>query len=517
MRENLVVLPYTRVRFKWIAVGILLLCATLLMLASQPAFAQQNDPQSACRRASTAPSAPEAPARIVRYVDGSATGSNDGTSWANAYTDLQTALANSVSGTDLWIAAGTYAPHATDRSVSFMLKNGVSLYGGFPRGGGDGTFADRFPAGNLTVLSGNVGDVSTETDNSYHVVYALDINLPVVLDGIIVAEGYADQGWPNNVGSGLFLENSLVLLRNCLVQGNYGKDGTPALRAQNGGYLIIENCRFFGNSSNGQGSALILSNTAVSIQRSQFKNNSATGSIGPVWVQNSTFSIFNTVIANNSNNQLGGGAVYLDGASGGSMRHLTISGHTIAAVSVGSESNTWITNSILWGNGSPEIEGTVNMVDSSIVQGGYPGGTNISSDSPEFLSSSDLRLGSSSPAKDNANPSACMLEDIQGYPAPTAMGATWPYEMYTQSSICEAPNVSISDNDPAGKDLSLDLPGTGTHPRRGRPHPSHPPLRGGFGSLPHPAGQRAEPDHPQPSCQRCRGRWQWGRCGCVLA
>ena len=151
MRENLVVLPYTRVRFKWIAVGILLLFpATLLMLASQPAFAQQNDPLIRLQTASTAPSAPEAPARIVRYVDRSATGSNDGTSWANAYTNLQTALANSVSGTDLWIAEGRYTPHATDRTKSFVLKNGVSLYGGFPTGGGDGTIAARFPAGHPT-------------------------------------------------------------------------------------------------------------------------------------------------------------------------------------------------------------------------------------------------------------------------------------------------------------------------------------------------------------------------------
>ncbi|MCX8212608.1 MAG: hypothetical protein OTI34_16255, partial [Lewinella sp.] len=72
------------------------------------------------------------------YVDVDATSGGDGTSWENAFTDLQSAIATA-SG-DIWVAAGTYKPSAypadcagcaTNRDFTFQLKDGVSLYGGF--------------------------------------------------------------------------------------------------------------------------------------------------------------------------------------------------------------------------------------------------------------------------------------------------------------------------------------------------------------------------------------------------
>lgn len=68
----------------------------------------------------------------VIYVRANASGANNGTSWANAYTNLQTALSNASAGTQIWVAAGTYKPTSgTDRGISFVMKNGVQLYGGF--------------------------------------------------------------------------------------------------------------------------------------------------------------------------------------------------------------------------------------------------------------------------------------------------------------------------------------------------------------------------------------------------
>jgi hypothetical protein len=58
------------------------------------------------------------------YVDETASGANDGTSWENAYTDLQQALSAVVSG-EIWVAAGSYKPGAT-RADTFQLKNNVA-------------------------------------------------------------------------------------------------------------------------------------------------------------------------------------------------------------------------------------------------------------------------------------------------------------------------------------------------------------------------------------------------------
>ena len=76
------------------------------------------------------------------YVDANATGANNGSSWADAYIYLQDGLAAATSGDNIWVAQGAYKPdHGIgktpgDRTATFELKAGVSIYGGFPAGGG---------------------------------------------------------------------------------------------------------------------------------------------------------------------------------------------------------------------------------------------------------------------------------------------------------------------------------------------------------------------------------------------
>jgi hypothetical protein len=71
----------------------------------------------------------------VLYVDDTARGANNGSSWADAYRSLQAALQAVGVGAVICVAAGTYKP-GTLRTDSFQLKNHVAIYGGFPEGGG---------------------------------------------------------------------------------------------------------------------------------------------------------------------------------------------------------------------------------------------------------------------------------------------------------------------------------------------------------------------------------------------
>ncbi|MFZ4572631.1 MAG: IPT/TIG domain-containing protein, partial [Bacteroidales bacterium] len=104
----------------------------------------------------------------VIYVNASATGANNGSSWTDAYTSLQTAITSAFSSQQIWVAAGTYKPTATtDRTISFVMKEGVAIYGGFA--GTETLLTDRAPSVNVTILSGEIGAAGT-SDNSYHVV-----------------------------------------------------------------------------------------------------------------------------------------------------------------------------------------------------------------------------------------------------------------------------------------------------------------------------------------------------------
>jgi predicted outer membrane repeat protein len=88
---------------------------------------------------------------IVWYLDKNATGNGDGTSWANAFTDLTTALVKlkDCNTTDsLKIAAGIY--YSSGLPSEFDKLNGVVL-AGYPTGGGD-----RDPQANEVFIWGGV-------------------------------------------------------------------------------------------------------------------------------------------------------------------------------------------------------------------------------------------------------------------------------------------------------------------------------------------------------------------------
>jgi hypothetical protein len=89
----------------------------------------------------------------IIYVDINATGNNSGESWANAYTNLGSALTElnfCGVGTTIQVAAGTYlAPLNTTLNLD---KLNASILGGYPTGGGN----TRNPVANPVIVRGNV-------------------------------------------------------------------------------------------------------------------------------------------------------------------------------------------------------------------------------------------------------------------------------------------------------------------------------------------------------------------------
>ena len=213
----------------------------------------------------------------VIYVDHKATGDNNGTSWSNAYTDLQNALnSNCPDINQVWVAAGSYYPSSisTDREATFQLVNNLKLYGGFV--GTELTIEERDWEANQTILSGDIDSDLSLTNNTYTVVTGSGTDTTAQLDGFIITGGYSDDsgqgGDAQKSGGGMYNENGSPVLRNCNFTGN------SALWRGGGMYNvnaapILSNCIFSGNQSMDSGGGMFNDHSAAILSNCSFSGN----------------------------------------------------------------------------------------------------------------------------------------------------------------------------------------------------------------------------------------------------
>ena len=171
---------------------------------------------------------------------------NDGLSWGTAFQTLQKALDEAGSGDGIWVAAGTYKPTSgTDQNISFAMKNGVAIYGGFPSSGNP-TFGQRNWTVNETILSGDIGTLGDDSDNSYHVVLNSNNNIDgsALLDGFTITAGNASS---HKEGGGMYNGSSSPTVANCTFSGNSAGDGGGGMYNYSSSPTVT-NCVFSENS-----------------------------------------------------------------------------------------------------------------------------------------------------------------------------------------------------------------------------------------------------------------------------
>ncbi|MEF8846144.1 MAG: choice-of-anchor Q domain-containing protein, partial [Bacteroidales bacterium] len=207
----------------------------------------------------------------VIYVDMDALGNNDGTSWADAFNDLQDALHIADFGDSIWVAEGAYYPseildldniNAPDpREATFLIPSGVKVYGGFE--GTESRLYERDPKANETLLSGDIGVQGDASDNTYHVVCFINTGKETILDGFTITYGnsaeHTDEGeWINECGAGIFNECteaghfSNPAIVNCMIENNSAHNGGGMYNvAYSGGESspVLTNCIIRGNVS----------------------------------------------------------------------------------------------------------------------------------------------------------------------------------------------------------------------------------------------------------------------------
>lgn len=213
-----------------------------------------------------------APVSAQIYVDTAATGANDGSSWTDAFTDLQDALAVATSGDDIWVAAGTYKPTQTnDRLATFQLKNGVGLYGGFA--GTESLYDERDLMANTTTLSGEIGTFLV-LDNSYHVVTASGTDATAVIDGLTISDGNTPAGAFGYNGAGLFVYLGSPTVSNVTIADNEAFDTGGGMYVE-GGAPVLTNVVFRGNAAASGGGMANTSNSDPILTNVTFYGNTA--------------------------------------------------------------------------------------------------------------------------------------------------------------------------------------------------------------------------------------------------
>ena len=230
------------------------------------------------------------PPKVI-YVDDDAAGSNDGSSWENAYTFLQDAITDandSNKPVEIRVAQGIYQPDMGtgiipgDREATFNLMSQVAIKGGYS---GLSKINPDLQNARLykTILTGdlNSDDVpgfANRSDNSYHVLSAINADESAYIEGLFITGGNADGLPANNpnptqrsndhtvCGGGIYINNGHPVIANCIFMSN------SAYEYGGGIYIIrshprINNCTFTGNTA-GYASAITVCRNDELIQSS---------------------------------------------------------------------------------------------------------------------------------------------------------------------------------------------------------------------------------------------------------
>ncbi|MCP4681525.1 MAG: hypothetical protein GY864_04255, partial [Desulfobacterales bacterium] len=381
----------------------------------------------------------------LSYVDVSATGSNDGSSWENAYIDIQDALNNALSGQEVWVAEGTYKPSVEnsctgdERCKSFRMKNDAAIYGGF--NGTEENRDERDWKSNVTILSGDLnGDDApadpedSRDDNTYHVFYhppGTDLDNTAILDGFTITGGGTGDGSGRTAqGTGMYNYNSSPALTNCTFYGNTAGSDGGGMANTFYSYPTLTNCTFYENTAGSDGGGMANYDSSPTLTNCTFYENTAGSDGGGMF--NTFYSspiLTNCTFYGNTAGSDGGGMA--NSYSSPTLTNCTFYENTAdydGGGMINYESFPTLTNCILWGDTASDGSEISNDVDSSPIvsysdiQGGYAGNGNIGdvpAHDPLFVVSAngDFRLQPGSPCIDAGDNDAPNLPgtDFEGH------------------------------------------------------------------------------------------------------
>jgi hypothetical protein len=287
----------------------------------------------------------------------------------------------------------------------------VGVYGGFA--GGETLKSERDFAGNTTALSGCNG--ATCSSRVSHVVTGAD---DAILDGFVIANGWAYSGAPGDRGAGMYNLDAAPSVANCVFvdnhadkrggalynegagatgtfascvfAGNSSGEGGGAVQNRDFAAPTFAGCVFSGNTSPRGGAMYSISDATPTIERCVIAGNSASDRGGGVYGEStSPVTVTDSVVAGNYGSQ--GGGFHLRGGGASEIVNCSIvaneSGNNGGAIQFrDAATSVVVTNSILWNDVPAELfddGGGTATVTYTDIAGGFTGSGNIDLD-PEF-------------------------------------------------------------------------------------------------------------------------------------
>ncbi len=250
----------------------------------------------------------------VIYVDDNAAGANDGTSWENAYSFLQDALADVNSAEkliEILVAQGIYKPDqganqtAGERKATFQLINDVKLKGGYAGFGHTDPNACDFEL-YKTILNGDLADNDvpiddphflfddpSRIDNCIRVVTATDTSPNTILEGVVITGAYFYYPEDHDfIGAGLYVGSyANITVSKCVFTSN-AATGMLCL----GSDPIVMDCSFNDNIGATKGGGIYIYSGNPRVIRCTFEDNWARdgGGLycnrGRLYLENCTFA-----------------------------------------------------------------------------------------------------------------------------------------------------------------------------------------------------------------------------------
>lgn len=277
------------------------------------------------------------------YVDPSASGTRDGTSWADATPSLRLALDAAAQGGvgEIRVAAGTYwldVPRTwgdLDRSRTLDLPDGLAqVLGGFPPGGGplSSRDPDQFPSivsADLfrdDAVGGWLGENATT-------ILTLGGAASTTVDGLVLTGGYGTGAtYPEDRGGALVHGGTgSPTFRNCRFEENYAWSAGGAYLAVGG--PAFEDCIFERNRAlTGNAGAVEIDGVAARFDRCEFRGNGAPSGLGgAVALRTGATPTFTDCLFAENQGGLEGGALFAGSGARPSILRSTFQGNQATA------------------------------------------------------------------------------------------------------------------------------------------------------------------------------------------